>query len=280
MEDVLDHLTQKHPAIGFWSCYHRIRNRGIVWNHKRVRRVYRKMNLNIRRKPKKRLPERIKRTLAVPEKPNQVWSLDFMSDSLTDGRKVRLFNVIDDFNRESLAIEVDTSLPTKRIIRVLDRLVASRGLPSNLRMDNGPEFIGHLLEDWCIDNKVTSQFIQPGKPMQNGYIERKNGSIRRELLNAYQFESLAEIRIMTEQYREDYNTERPHKSLGYLSPLNYVDKWNRQSKNDQELCSQIHIADNPQKLSACNVDLVNKAVPINKKSNKSSTFELTEKRGR
>jgi len=226
VEEALTSLVSKHPAIGFWSCHYRLRNKGCTWNHKRIRRVYRKLNLNIRRKPKKRLPERIKQPLSVPNTINQIWSMDFMSDSLTDGRKVRLFNVIEDFNRASLAIEVDTSLPSRRVIRVLDQLIQKHGKPNNLRMDNGPEFISHLLAAWCEEKKITLQFIQPGKPMQNGYIERKNGSIRRELLNAYQFDSIAELRTMCEEWRIDYNTQRPHKSLGYLSPLKYLEKCN------------------------------------------------------
>lgn len=147
-----------------------------------------------------------------------------MSDSLVDGRRIRLLNIIDDFNRESLAIEVDTSLPTFRVIRVLEKLIAERGCPAIIRCDNGPEFISHLLAIWSNheSRKISLQFIQPGKPMQNGYIERKNGSIRRELLNAYLFTSLAEVRILSEEWRLDYNTEPPHKSLGYLSPLQYA----------------------------------------------------------
>lgn len=144
-----------------------------------------------------------------------------MSDSLTDGRKFRLLNVMEDFNRESLAIEVDTSLPSKRVVRTLESIIARRGKPSNLRCDNGPEFISHVLEQWCEKHRITLQFIQPGKPMQNGYIERKNGSMRRELLNAYLFTSLHEARIMCEEWRTDYNQERPHKALGYLSPMKY-----------------------------------------------------------
>ena len=182
------------------------------------------MKLNIRRRAKKRLPERVKQPLSVPTAPNQVWSIDFMSDSLTDGRKFRLLNIIDDFNRESLAVEVDTSLPCLRLIRVLEKLVEERGCPANIRCDNGPEFISHKLEEWCSHDsrRISLQFIQPGRPMQNAYIERKNGSMRRELLNAYLFSSLNEVRILSEEWRVDYNTERPHKSLGYLSPLNYA----------------------------------------------------------
>ena len=146
-----------------------------------------------------------------------------MSDSLIDGRRFRLLNVIDDFNRESLAIEVDTSLPTLRVIRVLERLIVERGVPANIRCDNGPEFISHKLEEWCSheSRKINLQFIQPGRPMQNAYIERKNGSMRRELLNAYIFTSLAEVRELCSQWRQDYNMSRPHKSLRYLSPVEY-----------------------------------------------------------
>jgi putative transposase len=237
---VLTALTTKHAAIGFWQCYYRMRNKGHWWNHKRVYRVYTSMKLNIRRRSKKRLPERIKQPLILPTAPNQMWSIDFMSDSLEDGRRFRLFNVIDDFNRESLAIEVDTSLPSLRVIRVLEMLIATRGCPSNIRCDNGPEFISHKLEEWCSDEsrKITLQFIQPGRPMQNAYIERKNGSMRRELLNAYLFYSLAEVRAMSEEWRNDYNTERPHKSLGYLSPLKYVEQWNKSKTDEPQLYPQ------------------------------------------
>ena len=189
------------------------------------------MKLNIRRRSKKRLPERVKQALSVPDAPNQVWSIDFMSDRLIDGRKFRLLNVIDDYNRESLAIEVDTSLPSLRVIRVLERLIEQRGKPANIRCDNGPEFISHKLEAWCShqSRQISLQFIQPGKPMQNAYVERQNGSMRRELLNAYIFTSLAEVRMLSEEWRNDYNTERPHKSLGYMSPINYAKKKIRES---------------------------------------------------
>ncbi|MBB1287295.1 transposase family protein [Flavisolibacter sp. BT320] len=142
-----------------------------------------------------------------------------------------MLNIIDDFNRESLAIEVDTSLPCLRVIRVLEKLVAQRGCPANIRCDNGPEFISHKLEAWCshATRRINLQFIQPGRPMQNAYIERKNGSIRRELLNAYMFGSLNEVRVLSEEWRIDYNTERPHKSLGYLSPLKYAQAHWRQA---------------------------------------------------
>jgi len=225
LHEALTALTTKHPSIGFWQCCYRLWNKGCPWNHKRIYRVYTEMKLNIRRRSKKRLPERVKQPLSVPTAPNQVWSIDFMSDSLTDGRRFRLLNILDDYNRESLAIEVDTSLPSLRVIRVLERLIRERGKPANIRCDNGPEFISHKLEEWCSheSRKIGLQFIQPGRPMQNAYIERKNGSMRRELLNAYLFNSLTEGRALSEEWRMDYNTQRPHKSLGYLSPLKYAE---------------------------------------------------------
>lgn len=224
IQDALTELTTRHPAIGLWQCHYRLRNRGIIWNHKRLRRVYRSMNLNIRRRSKKRLPERVQQALSVPTAFNQMWSIDFMSDALTDRRKFRLLNVIDDYNRESLAIEVDTSLPSQRVIRTLESIIARRGKPSNLRCDNGPEFISHKLEQWCEKHRITIQFIQPGRPMQNAYIERNNGSIRRELLNAYMFNGLQEARDMCQCWQKDYNEERPHKALGYLSPVKYAEQ--------------------------------------------------------
>ena len=246
LQDALTALTSKHVAIGYWQCCYRLWNKGYLWNHKRIYRVYTDMKLNIRRRSKKRLPERIKQALMVPSAPNQVWSIDFMSDSLVDGRKFRLFNVIEDFNRESLAIEVDTSLPSLRVIRVLEQLIAERGKPANIRCDNGPEFISHKLDQWCTDRKITLQFIQPGRPMQNAYIERKNGSIRRELLNAYLFYSLSEVRSLKEEWRLDYNQDRPHKSLGYKSPLNYVQQWHKNKANEPELYPQTAIENHSQ----------------------------------
>lgn len=141
--DALNALVAKHPAIGFWQAFHRLRLAGRPWNHKRVYRIYTAMGLNIRRRAKKRLPARAKQHLLQPEAPNQVWSLDYVHDSLWNGRTYRLLNIIDDFNREVLRIEADTCLPAKRVIRVLEELEERRGLPEMLRVDNGPEFISH-----------------------------------------------------------------------------------------------------------------------------------------
>ncbi|MDP9042182.1 MAG: integrase core domain-containing protein [Bacteroidota bacterium] len=141
-----------------------------------------------------------------------------------DRRKFRVLNVMDDFNRESLALEADTSLPALRVIRVLEKISERRGKPLNLRTDNGPEFISYELREWCTSKQINIQYIQPGRPMQNAYVERKNGSLRRELLNAYLFDSLQEVRIMCEEWRTYYNTQRPHKALKYLTPMKYAEK--------------------------------------------------------
>jgi putative transposase len=267
LQTALTELTNKHAAIGYWQCCHRLWNKGYAWNHKRIYRVYTDMKLNIRRRAKKRLPERVKQPLTVPTALNQMWSIDFMSDRLVDGRKFRLLNVIDDFNRESLAIEVDTSLPSLRVIRVLDRLIAQRGKPANIRTDNGPEFISHKLQQWCEQNNITLQYIQPGKPMQNAYIERKNGSIRRELLNAYLFYSLTEVRTMSEEWRIDYNTERPHKSLKYLSPLKYAEQHYKSSLTDQQLYPQTANENHSQIEESCLVDKIFEKQKLNNLEN-------------
>ena len=183
------------------------------------------MQLNIRRRAKKRLPARVKQALFQPDQINQVWSLDFMQDSLWDGRKFRILNIIDDYNRELLTVETDTSLPTLRVIRVLERLKQFRGLPQMIRVDNGPELISQKLDFWCKENKVELVFIQPGKPSQNGYVERFNGSIRKELFNAYVFKTISEVRDKVEEWMNDYNTERPHKALGYRSPVELLCQW-------------------------------------------------------
>jgi putative transposase len=224
--NALHGLVEKHPAIGFWQCYHRLRRRGHQWNHKRVYRVYTSLKLNIRRRFKKRLPARVKQSLFQPESINQVWSIDFMSDSLWDGRKFRLLNVIDDYNREMLVMEPDLSLPAQRVIRSLEYLKESRGLPKMIRTDNGPEFISHALDEWCRRHSITLSYIQPGKPMQNGYVERCNGSVRKELLNTNVFYSLKEVREKTEEWMIDYNYNRPHKSLGYRAPMDLLETIN------------------------------------------------------
>jgi len=215
----LNELVERHPGIGFWKCYHRLRGQGHYINHKRLYRIYTSMGLNIRRRKRKRLPARAKQELFVPASPNQVWSMDFMHDSLWDGRRFRLLNILDDFNRQVLWIESDSSLPADRVIRVLNNLKESRGLPKMIRVDNGPELISIKLDVWCRDHGVTLAFIQPGKPTQNAFIERFNQTVRTEVLNAYVFRTLGEVRVHINEFIFDYNHNRPHDSLGNMTPM-------------------------------------------------------------
>ena len=198
-----------------------IRNQRHPWNHKRVYRVYKELELNLRIKPKKRFPSRNPVPLDGAQQPNDCWSLDFMSDSLTDGRWYRTLNVIDDFNREGLAIEVDHSLPSERVTRVLDQVAEERGYPRKLRSDNGPEFVAQAMARWAEQNEVELIWIQPGKPTQNAYIERYNRTFRQEVLDLYAFGDLDEVRDASTRWLYDYNHDRPHLALDRQTPAQY-----------------------------------------------------------
>jgi putative transposase len=182
------------------------------------------MGLNIRRRAKKRLPARVKQQFFVPDAPNKGWSMDFMHDSLWSGKCFRMLNILDDYNRQVLWIETDVSLPAQRVTRVLDYLKESRGLPEMIRVDNGPELISLKLDLWCRDNGVTLAFIQPGKPTQNAFIERFNRTLRNEVLNAYVFKTITDVRDRMENFIFDYNHNRPHDSLGNQTPMQLYQK--------------------------------------------------------
>jgi putative transposase len=170
----------RYPRWGFWKLFHRRRVEGRLWNHKHVHRVYCALRLNLPRRTTRRVPRRIRQSLAAPPVLNQTWALDFMTETLYDGRRVRLLTVIDEGNREGLEIAMGLSLPRRRVIRVLDELVAVHGRPSTVRVDNGPEFTAQSFVDWCTEHGVAIYYIQPGKPDQNAYIERFNRSYRTE----------------------------------------------------------------------------------------------------
>jgi putative transposase len=217
----LQKLAADHPREGFWKSYYRLRNKGEQINHKRLHRVYKQIGLPLRRKVKKRLPERVKEPLSVANHFTHTWSIDFMHDVLSHGRKFRTFNVIDDFNREILFIESDYSIKSSRMVWVLNHLVARYGKPHKIRMDNGPELIAKLTKDWSAAQEIKFKYIQPGKPTQNAYIERFNRSFRQGVLNAYLFENLEDVRDQTKIWMDDYNHRRPHDALGGLPPVTY-----------------------------------------------------------
>lgn len=219
--DKLSELAGSHPTRGFDEYYKRIRREGHKWNRKRVLRVYRDMKLKLRRKHKKRITGRIKRPLEAPAVLNQCWSMDFMSDVLSDGRKVRVFNVMDDCNREVLAMDAGLNYPAKKVVETLGQLEEEIGLPKTIRCDNGPEFISKTLGTWCKSKRVELMFIQPGRPMQNGYMERLNRFYREDILDAYWFNDLHQLRNLTDKWIKDYNNEHPHASLGNKSPKEY-----------------------------------------------------------
>lgn len=180
------------------------------------------MRLNLRIKPKKRLPSRSPKPLAVPSKPNVTWSVDFMQDSLACDRSFRVLNVLDDFNRESLGIEIDHSLPAERVTRTLDRIAEWRGYPQRLRTDNGPEFISHALYKWSKKHRVELAFIEPGKPAQNAYIERFNRTFREDVLDLHLFKDLDEVRELAWRWMNRYNGQRPHSALNHMTPWEYL----------------------------------------------------------
>jgi putative transposase len=217
--DWLLRLTLAQRNCGFGLCYLYLRNiKGFKWNHKRVYRIYRELELNLRIKPRKRIIRQQPQALAVPEKINQSWSMDFMHDQLASGRAYRLFNVIDDYNREGLGIEIDFSLPAERVIRALNQIIEWRGKPEQLRCDNGPEYVSHQLSSWAEKNGIKLEFIQPGKPQQNAYIERYNRTVRYDWLNQYLFSNIEEVQEQATRRLWIYNNERPNTGIGGVPP--------------------------------------------------------------
>ena len=220
---------RRHAAVRRRWGYRRLlvllRRDGITDNHKRVYRIYRTERLQVRQR--RRRKQRIQRgavPASAPQRPNERWSLDFVHDRLVNGRSLRLLTVHDDYSRECLWIEADTSLSGPRVVRVLDFLTELRGRPGSILTDNGPEFAGLPLERWAHDRKVAHRFITPGKPSQNGHIESFNGKLRDECLNENEFINLRHARELLEAFREDYNQNRPHSSLGQLTPTEFAAK--------------------------------------------------------
>ena len=211
-------LAAERPRFGYRRLHALLRREGIIVNHKRVQRRYGEEDLAVRRRARKRLAREGRGAAPAPTRPDERWGLDFVSDALAGGRRIRLLSVLDLFTREALAIEVDVSLPAARVVAVLDRLARERGVPAELVLDNGPEVTGRALDGWAAQHAVRLRFIAPGKPSQNGFVESFNGRFRDECLDRTWFTSLADARATVEGWRLDYNGRRPHSALGYRTP--------------------------------------------------------------
>jgi putative transposase len=220
--EALQRVVEHHTRWGFWKCFDSLRLDGHWWNHKRVHRVYCALRLNIPRRTRRRIPRRAKQPFFAPRSLNETWAMDFMQDRLHDGRRFRTFNVIDEGNREGLAIEISPSLPSIRVISVLDELIAQHGKPARIRCDNGPEFRSLVFTRWAEKNNIAILYIQPGKPVQNAFIERFNRTYRTEILDAYLLEYLADVRQISGDWLEGYNLRRPHDSLGRVPPRTFM----------------------------------------------------------
>jgi len=217
-------LAGERRRFGYRRLHILLRREGWAVNHKAVHRIYREEGLQVRRRKRKRIASVERQPMTLPERINERWSMDFVSDGLSNGRRFRTLNIVDDFSRECPVIEVDTSLPGTRVVRVLERLSETRGLPKTIVVDNGPELISKALDDWACRNHVRLHFIQPGKPTQNAFVESFNGKFRDECLNEHWFISLADARRTIEAWRIDYNTQRPHSSLDYATPEEFASR--------------------------------------------------------
>jgi putative transposase len=219
----LGELARARPRFGYRRLHALLRREGIVVNHKRIERLYRLDGLALRRRMRKRVTVR-RGWPPGPNRPNEQWALDFLSDALASGRRIRVLTVIDTCTREALAIEVDTSLPGMRVAQVLERVAAIRGYPATIVLDNGPELTGKMLAQWAHEHGITLRFIDPGKPIQNAYTESFNGRLRDECLNEHWFLGLTDARRIVEAWRQDYNQDRPHSALGYATPIEVAER--------------------------------------------------------
>jgi putative transposase len=220
----LRELAEQRRRFGCPRLHVMLKREGLVINHKRTERLYREERLSLRLKRRRKRAALIRVKLPAAERPNQRWSMDFASDSLCTGRKFRVLVIVDDYTKESPAIEVDTSIPGARVVRVLDKLAEMRGLPEVITVDNGPEFAGKAMDEWAYRHGVKLNFIRPGKPIENAYAESFIGRLRDECLNQNWFTTMNEARYFIEEWRIDYNGVRPHSSLGNLSPEEFIAK--------------------------------------------------------
>ncbi len=226
-------LIEKHKSWGYPIIHDILRREGLVKNPKRTWRIYKENNLTLKLRKRHKRTSMLRLELAEPTKPNERWAMDFMSDGLWNGRKFKALTILDIFTKECLAIEVDTSINGNRVTRVLDWLILTRGRPEVITTDNGPEFAGIVLDRWAYNNNVKLDFIKPGKPIQNAFIESFNGRVRHECLNQHYFVTLQEAKSIIENWRVEYNTFRPHGSLNGLTPEEFKKVWKEQQKTPE-----------------------------------------------
>lgn len=213
-------LTKDNNRWGFKMCYFYLKNvEKLKFNHKRIYRIYKELELNLRIKPKKRIQRDKPQELINPNKKNQIWSMDFMSDNLANKRKIRSFNVIDDYKREALTINFGLSLPSSSVIHTLQQLITKRNKPKIIRCDNGPEYISNIIKEWATKNNIKLEYIQPGKPTQNAYIERFNRTVREELFNQNVWQNIKQAQELADKWIKFYNNKRPHFANNGLPPL-------------------------------------------------------------
>ena len=216
-------LASKRPRWGYRMLHVLLRRTGEKVNHKRVYRLYRQEKLGVRRRERKRMTSVARTLLPAATMPNERWAMDFVSDVTAQGRRFRILTVVDEFTRECLALVADTSIGGARVARELDAIAAVRGLPATTLSDNGPEFTGKALDAWAYQRGVKLQFIRPGKPVENGYVESFNGKLRNECLNQHWFTDLLDARRLIDEWRIDFNEVRPHSSLDGMTPKEYAE---------------------------------------------------------
>ena len=229
----LRELAEQRRKFGAPRLHTMLRREGHLINHKRTERIYKEEGLSLRRKKSRKRISHLRVVMDRPERINQHWSMDFVSDNLYNGRRFRVLTVVDDLSRECPVLEVDHSLPGQRVTRVLDRVSIVRGLPEVITVDNGPEFISKALDLWAYERNVKLRFIQPGKPVQNAYIESFNGKFRDECLNDNVFVSLHSAQKIIETWRQDYNSERPHSSLNGMAPTEFARTFEKEQKTEK-----------------------------------------------
>jgi putative transposase len=220
-------FARRRPRWGWRRAARAARDAGWVVNNKRIHRLWRAEGLRVPYRKKKRPLRGIGKAIGAmcPIRPNVVWALDFQFDQTSDARMLKFLNVIDEYTRECLAIVVERSIDADGVVECLDRIAAEKGAPRYVRFDNGPEFIAFAVADWCRFNNTDTVFIDPGSPWQNAWIESFNGRLRDEFLNGQQFDSLLEAQVLTEDWRIDYNMNRPHSAHGWLTPVEFVEAW-------------------------------------------------------